>query len=135
CVWEIVDPQVADRLDQVERLPRDCLEPWPWHGLQILGRKAPNVVEERSEPRVVSPARGIVAVSQGGDTPRREQHPRGWARCNGNEPVDYAVLILRQEPLERVAQPEGPDDLGHQAGRTVRHPGTQGPSRASVAGR
>ena len=88
-----------------------------------LGRKGVDSVKELDETRVVLPVAGIVAVGQGRDAPRRKQRADRWARCERDEPVDHPVLILRKESLERVPKPEPPGDPGHQAGRTIGHPG------------
>ena len=124
CAGKVVDSQVADRLDQVERQPRHCLE--PGHGIRprSWAARVCTLVKEVDETRVLVPAARIVAVGQGRDAPRRKQHADRWARCQRDEPVDHPVLILRKKSLERVPQSEPRGDTGHQASRTVGHPGT-----------
>jgi hypothetical protein len=112
---EIVDPQVADRLDQVERLSCPCLEHGPRHAREIPCCKVVDSVKERDETRAIGPVAGIVAVRQGRDAPRREQHADGRARRDRDEPVDHPVLILRKESLKRVSNPEPPGDTGRES--------------------
>jgi hypothetical protein len=82
-----------------------------------------HVLKEVDETRVLPPVARIVAVGQGRDAPRRKQHADRWARCERDEPVNHAVLILRKESLKRVSKPEPRGDPSHQARRTIRHPG------------
>src|SRR4029453_2476732 len=71
---QVVDPQIADRLDERERRPRHPLELRPGPRRQISECETANSVEKFHEARVVSPVSRIVPVRQGHYAQRREKY-------------------------------------------------------------